>query len=314
MPRNRSGGLAAVGASVRRSAASSYSSRQSGSLRRRAVVAVLALASLVLITVYFREAEGGVLHDTQSAGATALRPFEVGAERVARPFRDAYGWLAGLLNAKEENERLRDELEQLRQQAIQNATAARENQRLKALLDFSGGPEFPRGYTSVAASVLSHQPSRFDQQVVISVGSDHGIRKNDPVMTEEGLVGEVTKVTPETALVTLLTDPTSAVSAYDVVTDTHGVVRHGEGSDSLILDRVPKEEVVNRGDLIVTSGRRFRQLASIYPRFIPIGEVTSVGQTDIDVYQQVQVRAFVDFASLDAVLVLVSNGPQPRLP
>ena len=73
------------------------------------------LLSLVLITVSFRESSTGFLHRVGGGGATVLRPFEVGAERVARPFRDAYGYLAGLVHAKAENERLRSELDKARQ-------------------------------------------------------------------------------------------------------------------------------------------------------------------------------------------------------
>jgi rod shape-determining protein MreC len=85
-------------------------------------------------------------------------------------------------------------------------------------------------------------------------------------------------------------------------------VRHRGGAGSaLILDRVPKSEVVNEGDLVVTAGWRSRRLASLYPRGIPIGTVTSVGRTDTDIWTQVQVEPFVDFDSLDAVLVLVKK-------
>ena len=68
------------------------------------------LASLALLSVYFRESDEGALHGAQDAGATAVRPFQVGAERVARPFRDLYGWFDGLLNAKAENEELPEAL------------------------------------------------------------------------------------------------------------------------------------------------------------------------------------------------------------
>ena len=90
---------------------------------------VLVFVSIVLITIYFREPSGGSLHGIQSGGAAVLRPFEVGAERVARPFRDAYGWFAGLVHAKSENARLRSEVDRLSQQVIANQTAARENAR-----------------------------------------------------------------------------------------------------------------------------------------------------------------------------------------
>ena len=80
----------------------------------------LVLLSIVLITIYFREPAGGGLHGAQSAGAAVLRPFEVGAERIARPFRDAYNWSSGLVHAKSQNATLRDQVDKLSQEVIQN--------------------------------------------------------------------------------------------------------------------------------------------------------------------------------------------------
>jgi rod shape-determining protein MreC len=314
VPRNRSGGLAALNSSVRRTARP-YSARKSAPVRRRVVVGVLAFLSLALITGYFREAEDGPLHDVQNVASTAMHPFEVGAERVARPFRDAYAWLSDLFNAREENERLKDQIEQLRNQAIQNSTAITEVRRLQALLDYRQSDEFPADYDAIGAAVLGDPPSDYEQFIIIAAGSNDGVRMNAPVVTDEGLVGKVTTVSGHQSRVALLTDKESAVSAYDVNTEADGVIRHGAGSgDALILDRVPKDERVERGDLVATSGRRFQLLPSIYPRNIPIGKVTSVGQTDIDANQQIQVEPFVNFDSVDAVLVLIRKTPEPSFP
>ena len=65
------------------------------------------MLSLILITISFRESSTGALGGVQGAGATVLRPFEVGAERVARPFRDVYGYFASLVHVKRENGRLK---------------------------------------------------------------------------------------------------------------------------------------------------------------------------------------------------------------
>jgi rod shape-determining protein MreC len=276
-------------------------------------VAVLAFASLALITGYFREADDGPLHEVQSVAASAMHPFEVGAERVARPFRDAYGWLSDLFNAREENERLKEQVELLTNQAIQNATAANQVERLEALLDYRRAETFPADYDAVGATVVADPPSPFEQFVILSVGSTDGVVKDAPVVNDEGLIGRVTKVTRDQSRVTLLTDKESAVSAFDVQTEAYGVIRHGAG-DSLVLDRVPKEETVKKDDVVVTSGRRFGLLPSIYPRNIPIGMVTSVGLSDIDVHQQIQVEPFVDFSSLDSVLVLIRKTPEPATP
>jgi rod shape-determining protein MreC len=273
---------------------------------RRAVVVGLVIASLALLSVYFRESSSGPLHDVQSTGASVLHPFQVTAERVAQPFEDLYGWAGDMVDAKSENEKLRRENECLRQQAIQNQTAVRQNAELRRLLRFREGAAFPRDYNGVAARIIGRTPGQFEQQVLIAAGSNARIHVNDPVVTASGLVGRVTKVSRRSARVTLLTDETSAVSALDLRTNAAGIVRHGIAG-GLELDRVTKEDVVTTGDVVITAGWRSGRLASIYPRGIPIGIVTSVGQLDTDIYKRIEVDPFVDFSSLDSVLVLVEK-------
>jgi rod shape-determining protein MreC len=303
--------LAALGSTVQRAASPAYqSSRAAGALRRRVVAAVLVLVSLAMLTVYFREADSGPMHSVQGAAASVLHPFQVGAERVARPFRDAYGWTAGLVHARSENEQLRKDMQVLRQQAIQNSTAAQENVELREALRFISGPSYPSGYDHVAASVTSHAPSEFEQSLVISAGGRDGISPDDPVLSSEGyLVGQVTKITEHSSEVTLLTDSTSSVTALDIATNTVGVLEIGEGPDRPFeLNRVPKEKVVRADDTIVTAGRRFGRLGSMFPQGIPIGSVKNVGQTDIENFKQIQVDPFVDFSSLDILIVLVPKA------
>jgi rod shape-determining protein MreC len=297
-----------LGSSVQRAAAPKYSSRTGIALKRRLVVAIFVLLSLMLITIYFREAPTGGLHSLQGAGATVLRPFQVGAERIARPFRDVYGYFSGLAHAKSENERLRDEVVELRQLLTQNQAARQENAQLRALLDYRGPATYPGDYEQVAAAVIAHQPSQFEQNVVISAGSSDGVAVNDPVVDSNGLVGLVTQATDRTAKVVLLTDQSSAVSAIDVASGSGaaGLIQPGRpGNDSLNLNRVSKDKVVSRGDRIVTAGSQSGKLGSLFPRGIPIGRVTSVGQSDTDFFKRIQVEPYVDFGSLDSVVVLV---------
>jgi rod shape-determining protein MreC len=270
------------------------------------VVGVLVVLAIALITVSFREGDGGPLTRAQDAGAAVLRPFQVAAERIAEPFEDAYHWADGLLSARSDAERLAEENEALRQQLAQSQLALRENVRLRALLRFREGSRFPRDYAGLAAAVIGRPAAAFSQAITVAVGSKDGVRRNDPVVTEDGLIGLVTRVSGSTARVILLTDEQSAVSAVDVKTDATGIVRHGRASRStLVLDRVPKADVVKVGDTVATAGWESPRLSSLYPRGIPIGRVTSVGQTDTDLYKQVLVEPFADFGSLDAVLVLV---------
>ncbi|MBA3348426.1 MAG: rod shape-determining protein MreC [Actinobacteria bacterium] len=308
MSRNRTAKSAVLGFPVRRPATRLFTSRTSSALRRRIVLGGLVLLALALITISFRESESGPLHRVQASAASALQPLEVAVERVVRPFRDAYDWTAGLFSARSEAEALRSENEQLRQQVIQNESALQLNVQLRQLLDYTDGPRFPQEYGFVATSVTARPSSAFEQEIVVPVGSNDGVEENAPVVTADGLVGQVTRVTPDLSRVTLLTDASSAVSAEDLRTGASGIVEHGQAGDTLVLSRVAKKENVNVGDEIVTAGWSLGNLASLYPQGIPIGRVTFVGNLSTDLYQQVQISSDVDFTSLEAVLVLVREG------
>jgi len=269
---------------------------------------VLVFVSIVLITIYFREPASGGLHGVQSAGATVLRPFEVGAERVARPFRDAYGWFAGLFHGTSQHADLRDQVNALSSKVIQNQNATQENAELKKLLHYVSSTNFPNGYDYVPTAIISRPPNEFQQQIGIDAGRINGIRQDDPVVNADGLVGLVTKVAHNQAEVTLLTDPSLKVSAMDLTTKASGIVGHGQGRGTLILDRVSKSQTINPNDWIVTQGWRYGPLTSLYPKGIPIGIVAGASQNDTDLYWQIQLRPRVDFGALQSVLVLVPKN------
>jgi rod shape-determining protein MreC len=307
---------AVLRSSASRQASGPFSGRPGNpALRRRIVVGILVVLSLALITVSFRQSPGGGVDGVQNVGATVLRPFEIAAERVSAPFRDLYGWASDVLHAKSENARLRAEVERMRQLYINAESALQENVKLRQLLQYQDIASYPADFRQVNARVIARPTSLFEQQVVVSAGARNGISLHDPVVTADGLVGEVTKLTDRTALVTLLTDPESAVAAHVLSSGASGLVRRGPGDGrSLVLDQVTREQVVNHDDIVVTAGTLGGRLRSIFPRGIQIGVVTSVGQTDTDSYKQVQVDPYVDFSDLHSVAVLVSTRPKPRLP
>jgi rod shape-determining protein MreC len=310
--RNRSVS-AVLGSSVPRPRPQPFPSRARSALRRRAVIGGLVVLALILITVSFREPTSGPLHGVQSAGATVLRPFEVASERVARPFRDVYGYFAGLVHVKSKNEKLKAEVNKLRQQALLGEAARAQNEQLRRQLNFVDSPLFPNDYSAVNTRIIGWR-NEFDQRVVIAAGRNNGIHQETPVVTSDGLVGSVTQVSPTAALVTLLTDESSAVQARDQDTSAFGVVRHGAGQNSLIVDRVTKDKLVKVGDVIVTAGTRSKQYPSLFPANIPIGYIVSVGQSDTAPFKQIQIQPFVDFSSLDAVTALITKKQIPQAP
>jgi len=298
--------------SSQRSTSSSYpprlSGRFSGPVKRRIVLALLVVLSLVMITVYFRESDGGAMHSIQNAGSTVLHPFEVGATRIAHPFQDLYNYMRGLIDAKSDRDKLQTELDRVRKRLIKLQFAARENKQLTRSLHYLSGPKV-KDYRPVTTEIISKLPSEFEQRVVIAAGSGSGVQDDDPVVDPDGrLVGKVSKVAGGQAQVTLLTDEDTAVSAIDIDTGAEGMVRHGHGpGTTLFLDQVQKSEHVALNNRIVTAGWHQGSLSSIYPKGIPIGIVSSSNFFSTDLYASIQIAPYVDFSSLSSVIVLVKK-------
>jgi len=297
-----------LASSVQRSKPTPYPSRARSALIRRAIVVGLVIVALTLITISFRSPTAGALHDVQGAGSTALRPFQIAATRIAQPFRDAYDYVHDLANAKAQNEKLKKINEALREKDLQRAALAAKEPVLARLLHFEQGPTFPAGYRHVNTAVISPTGGPFAHTLTIDAGSSSGVRKESPVVSGDGLVGLVTNVFPDTAVVTLLTDPNTFVAARDVDTQVRGMLHTGPGG-TLILDQVLKQFEVKNGDELVTAGTRSAQYPDLYPYGIPIGRVSSVSATDTANFLQVQVQPFADLGSLEAVAVLVPRKP-----
>src|ERR1700710_1697994 len=87
--------------------------------RRRAVLAVLVAASLILLTAYFGESSNGRLHSVQRGALGVLSPVQEGASRVLKPFRDLFGWFGDTVHAKGQRDQYRKEAASYRLQLAQ---------------------------------------------------------------------------------------------------------------------------------------------------------------------------------------------------
>jgi rod shape-determining protein MreC len=274
--------------------------------RRRAVLAVLLAVSLVLLTIYFSEPVGGGLHAIQRGAGEVLSPMEEGASRIFKPFSDLAGWVSDVADAKKENKQLKSEVQTLRGQLAQLATDKREAEQLRALTQVSAN--LPPNAKTVTARVIAHSPTVWYSTIQIDKGRSDGVRVNQPVITAGGLAGKIVATTGGTARVSLITDASSAVSAEVMPKGVSGIVKPEIGGKDLILDFIPKNSIVRRGQVVVTSGFKSGELESLFPRGIPIGKVGSVNQDQLEIYQRVRVRPYADLRSMDFVQVITNNG------
>ncbi len=265
-------------------------------LRRRIVVATLVVLSVALLTVYFREPSNGPVHRAEASAMHVVAPLQSGTARVIKPFRDGWNWFAGLFSAQSQNRSLRAEVEQLRSRIAQQLVAQQQDGELKSMQHVPA--VFPKGTSFAQARVIASSTTAWYSTVTIDAGSAQGVAMNDAVVNGQGLVGRVTAVTPDASQVTLITDQDSYIDAMVVPNGAEGLVA-GSVTGDVTLQYVDRSEKVVTGQVVVTSGMK----NSIFTRGIPIGYVSAVAQQDVELYQSISVTPYVDFHTLDLVMV-----------
>jgi rod shape-determining protein MreC len=276
--------------------------------RRRAVLTLLILGSFLLLTVTYGQSSGGL----QQGVSTIFSPLETAADRALKPARDLVGWFDKTFEARGENSRPEDELADAREQAVAGQVAMQEVAQLRKLLELDRDPVLASSaYEPVTARVIARSPTVWHSAVSIDVGSGDGVQVDDPVISGDGLVGQVSAVQSSSSQVTLLTDHASAVSGKVVPGGVQGVIRPDVGDpEDLVLDFIDSTKRVGAGQKVVTSGWHSEDLASLFPPNLPVGEVTRASVVEQEASQQVHLRPFADLANLDLVQVLTGGSRQ----
>jgi rod shape-determining protein MreC len=274
--------------------------------RRRALLVLLVVLSLILLTAYFGEAPGGRLHSVQRGFLTVLSPIQDGANKALKPVRDAFGWIGDTVHAKSERNQLVKQVDKLRREVIADQSEKQSYRELLALYHLDSRLSV-KDYHPVAATVVGKSPNIWYATVTIDRGESAGVRINDPVINDEGLVGKVTQAASDGAQVSLITDSSVGVSARIGSSGATGIVQPkvGEPND-LLLQYLPANTQANRGEYVVTSGTVSSPDDSLYPPGIPIGQVTSVNEESA--YRSVNVHPLANLHNLDVVQVLTAAG------
>ncbi len=192
-----------------------------------------------------------------------------------------------------ENSRLQTQIIELQQQVT-------EAQLLSTLVDYER-KHVENQYT--AASVISRDVSPFMHYVIINKGSDDGLRKGMPVITDQGLVGSIAAVTAGAARVQLINDPGSSIN---VILEKSGVeaVLNGQITGEIQLDMIRQDASIQAGDLVMTSG-----LGGNYPANIVIGQVVTVKSEASELFQTASIQPAVDFSQLEIILIITNFQP-----
>lgn len=266
---------------------------------RRLGAALLALMLVFgLMSLTARERQGVTF--IENILSTVLYPLQVATDWVASQTHSFGKGVGELLVLREENDRLRMEVQRLAQYEARNQELASENQMLRRELGMRTHASQPL----LAAEVIGRDPNNWFRTVVLNRGTRDGVKQGMAVVNWQGLVGKVLTVTSHTATVQLLidpgfgSDPGFAAGAKTVEGEqAHIMTQAGARVRVNFYSREPKVQV---GQPVYTSGQ------AVLPGDLLVGWVESIGNDGVLTFASI--RPAVDFTKLEVVQVVITEA------
>jgi rod shape-determining protein MreC len=238
---------------------------------------------------------------TESIVGTVLAPIQRALYSATDAIADFFGRVFSSSDLATENLDLRAKVAELEGQLQDADETKKENERLRELLNYEAEP----GVEFVTARVIGRDPNHWYSTFIINLGITDGIEIDMPVVNGEGLIGRIVEVGVTWSRVMPIVDSSSGVSGFVVRTRDNGILNGapsaGNESAKLRMSKLVLDADLLPGDIVITSGQ-----GGVFPKGIPIGEVTEVSQNNDGMRNQAIVTPFVDFAHLEEVMVITT--------
>lgn len=264
--------------------------------------------TIVLLSVAFC---GMIIYSLQSDAngisssvSTVVSPLQKIVYNINSRVKETVDFFLNFSEVKLENEQLKQKNAELANELIEYESLKDEVERLREALNFT---ESRSNYNYVGVNIIGYSGSSLSDGYIIDKGSNDGIAKNMVVVSYKGLVGKVTKVSSNFAVVQSILNENIAVAVMDQQTrDATGVLQglsDKKDTNMTVVYNLPIDSNVKEGDIIITSG-----LGKIYPKEIPVGTVVSVQEDNVKVMKSAVVEPFVNFNKLEELFVVIPNS------
>lgn len=261
------------------------------------VLIPLLIGQLAILSLQVKDSEGSTL--LKKTTLQILSPLLLGASSLERGIDQAWKEYIAVREVRNENEVLKEKIQSLTLDAEKNVSLLRQARQWQTLLELRDRLPFQ----TKTAHVIGRSPSFLSFTLIIDLGSDDGIHKDDPVIHVEGIIGRVIHVFNKTAEVHVILDTDAAAGILLPRTQLQGVA-NGTGTSLIRLNYILNQEDVQVGDVVLTSG-----LDNIYPKDLTVGRVLRVRPGE-SVFKEIEVFPSVDFNRLETVLVLINTKPR----
>lgn len=268
--------------------------------RVRLLFAVLLVGQLFLIAGQEPD-RGGAASLLEGTALRSLGPFARAVDAGSHGLASAREGFRRRGDLATENRALRQEVLELRRRELRMAGLEQEIEGLSKTLAFSR-----RHSTGLRIAEVVHADyNSWLRALVLYVGAG-AAHRNQPVLSDDGLVGRVIGVAGAYAKVQLLTDRAASVGVQLQRSRRQGVIR-GSSPGELLLNYIPRQAGVEVGETVLTAG-----IDGVYPRGIRVGVVVSV-EPGSEVFHRIVVAPAADFSRLSFVYLLEGEGVPSEL-
>jgi len=261
--------------------------------RLRLILNLLVLA-LSLYGIYQKDPSVAGPTIFESLMTESFAPMQRGIFYVREEISSFIDHYLFMVDADIENNILRKRVLDLENTIYQLEELRRENIRLKDLLSY--GQEIPR--EKILAQIVGWDSSSQYRVLRVNKGKEDGVVLKSSVITSQGLVGHVYRLTPHHADIITILDQNMRVDALVDRTRSHGIVE-GFSPTLCVMKYVTRTEPVSVGDQVITSG-----LGNIYPKGVRVGTISRIERESYGITQLIEVTPSVDFRKLEEVLII----------
>ncbi|HMK60493.1 MAG TPA: rod shape-determining protein MreC [Dissulfurispiraceae bacterium] len=252
--------------------------------KRLLILAALLVFAFLLVPFY---------HDKENM-PVFMRPFSYAYDSLSNIISSMSAGMNSIVNAKEENKRLKAELQATLVQRERYGEIIKENQRLTDILNLKRAVQGG----GIAARVIARGYDKFINTLVIDKGRKQGVVKDMAAITSKGLTGKIYAVRDNYADLILLTDPNFSVAVRLQESRYEGILT-GTGHRYCNMKYVATESQVKEGDVVVTSG-----MDGIFPQGLPVGRVSRAQSDGVEFFQYIEVMPFQPPTKIEEVLLI----------
>ena len=272
-------------------------------LRKNKLAATVIVLSVAFLGIIIYTINNDQKNAISSGVGSAINPLQKVVYSINDKIKGTLDFFLNFSKIKQENEELTKENIELQNKLLEYDKLKEENDRLREVLNFKNSKD---NYSYVGTNIIGYSGESFSNGYIIDKGENDGILKGMVVISDKGLVGQVTSTGSNWAIVESLLNENIAVSVMvNSTRETTGILEGYVTRSNSGLTKVtnlPLDSEIKEGDVIVTSG-----LGQIYPKEIRIGEVISVESDEIKSMKTAIVKPYVDFDKLEDLFIIIPN-------